>query len=379
VFSARHACDLTSPGFWRDIVDSLADALVVVGPALEPYAVNPAAETMLGASQVGRELIDTVFRQNDWLGRMVRACLETGQNLGHPEAIFNVGPRAITVRAEVVPLLGSDGSRLGAIVLLHDLSRQKSLERTVDSGDSQLRLSPAGLAHEVKNPLTGIKGAAELLATMLPKDVRVRQYCDLILNGVNRIGALIESVLSVSSPQRLRHDPVNIHRVLHQALKMAGLFPVAPPGIQVEQRFDPSLPEVIGDQAALERAFLNLIRNALEAMDNKGTIRLRTRMETEFRLTAEGMRRQFLRVDVMDSGRGMTDEELGQLFTPFFTTKPSGTGLGLILSQRTIALHGGKLWAERGGPAASSPAGAGIGDRPRGMTFKVILPVRSGA
>jgi two-component system, NtrC family, nitrogen regulation sensor histidine kinase GlnL len=379
VFSPRDAYKLASPGFWRDIVDSLADAVLVVGPSLEPLAVNPAAETMLGVSQVGQSLVDGVIRQNDWLGRMVRACLETGQELSDPEAIFNIGPRAITVRAEVVPLLGSDGHRSGAIVLLHDLSRQKSLERTVDSGDSQLRLSPAGLAHEVKNPLTGIKGAAELLATMQPKDARVRQYCDLILNGVNRIAALIESVLSVGSPQRLRRDPVNIHRVLHQALRMAGLFPVPPPGIRVEQEFDPSLPEVIGDQAALERAFLNLIRNALEAMDNEGTIWLRTRMETEFRLTAEGIRRQFLRVEVTDSGRGMTDEELKQLFTPFFTTKSSGTGLGLILSQRMIALHGGKLWAQRGGLATPSRSGADTAKRPQGMTFKVTLPVRSGA
>jgi signal transduction histidine kinase len=122
-------------------------------------------------------------------------------------------------------------------------------------------------------------------------------------------------------------------------------------------------------------------------------------METQFRLTAEGRRRQFLRVEISDSGKGMDQEGLKQLFTPFFTTKPGGTGLGLVLSQRIIALHGGKLWAERAGlgtiagDEASTeragpeimdeepPAGSmdesrhGEGQASAGMTFCVTLPV----
>ena len=158
--------------------------------------------------------------------------------------------------------------------------------------------------------------------------------------------------------------------MIHQALKLAGLFPKPPPEIDLEQEFDPSLPDVLGDEAALERAILNLIRNAIEAMDNHGRLRIRTRMETEFRLAAEGKRRQFLRIEVVDSGRGMTQSELDQLFTPFFTTKPSGTGLGLVLSQRVVSLHSGKLWAERGGiegPETSTNPEA----RSRGMSFKI--------
>lgn len=361
---------------WRDIVDSLADAVLVIDHDFRPLAVNPAADTMLGVSQVNRALVGGIIRQNDWLGRMVHSCLETGQNLGDPEAVLNIGPRATDVRAEISPLLGPDGHIEGVIILLHDLSHQRSAEHAVETGVPQLRLSPAGLAHEVKNPLTGIKGAAELLATMYPVDQRAQQYCGLILDGVNRIASLVEQVLAVSGPQRLKQEEVNIHRVIHEALKLAGLFPKPPPEITLEQEFDPSLPDVIGDEAALERALLNLIRNALDAMENRGTLRVRTRMETEFRLAAEGKRRQFLRVEVIDSGRGMTEQELAQLFTPFFTTKPSGTGLGLVLSQRIVALHGGKLWAERRGihSAGGTPAPDA---RSHGMTFKVTLPVKS--
>jgi two-component system, NtrC family, nitrogen regulation sensor histidine kinase GlnL len=366
---------------WRDIFDGLADAVIVVDSDLKPVAVNPAAETMLGVSQLGRSLFGSIVRHNDWLARMLHTCLDTGQNLGDPDAMFNIGPRAVTVRAEISPLAGFDGQIAGAIVLLHDLSHQKSAEHAVE-GPPHLRLSPAGLAHEVKNPLTGIKGAAELLAAGHLAghldDKRVQQYCEVIMDGASRIETLVEQVLAVSAPRRLKQDEVNIHKVIHQALKLAGLFPKPPPEIDLEQEFDPSLPDVIGDEPALERAILNLIRNAVEAMDNHGRLRIRTRMETEFRLAAEGKRRQFLRIEVIDSGRGMTQGELEQLFTPFFTTKPSGTGLGLVLSQRVVSLHSGKLWAERGGiegPETSTNPEA----RSRGMSFKVTLPVKGQA
>jgi len=186
---------------------------------------------------------------------------------------------------------------------------------------------------------------------------------------------------------------------------MAGLYPAAPPRIVVEQYFDPSLPEVSGDAAALERVFLNLIKNAVEAIDYNGIIRLQTRMETHFRVASGGVRRRFLRVEVSDSGKEMTPDEMAQLFKPFHTTKPNGTGLGLVLSQRIIGLHGGKIWAERGGLDLSASAsfeetdsndsrpGIDGRERPdaalssgpegqpvaRGTTFKVILPIAAEA
>jgi two-component system, NtrC family, nitrogen regulation sensor histidine kinase GlnL len=334
---------------WRDIIDSLTDAIVVLSPAMEPQVVNPAAETMLGVSQVNATTVADLVRQNDWLGRMVSTCLASGQDLGDPETVLTIGPRELTVRAEVSPLLGAEGRPDGVVVLLHDLSHEKGAAEAASTGDLSLRLSPAGLAHEVKNPLTGIKGAAELMAGMYPDNGRAQQYCEVILTGVERIASLVEQVLAVSAPGRMAQEPVNIHQVLHSAMRMAGLFPNPPDGLTVLQDFDPSLPEVVGDTGALERVFLNLIKNAVEAIGTSGTIRLHTRIETEFRMGAEGRRQQFMRIEVGDSGAGISEEQLAQLFTPFFTTKPAGTGLGLVLCQRIVGLHGGRLWAQRGG------------------------------
>ncbi len=355
---------------WQDIIDSLTDAIIVLSPAMEPQAINPAAKTMLGVSQMSAATVADLMRQNDWLGRMVRACLEKGQELGDMETVLTVGPRELAIRAEVSPLLNGEGQPGGVIILLHDLSHEKGAAGAGTAADLSLQLSPAGLAHEVRNPLTGIKGAAELMAGMFPDDGRAQQYCSVILDGVNRIASLVEQVLMVSGPQRLEQEPVNIHIVLHQALRMAGLFPQPPDGVIVHQDFDPSLPDVVGDAGALERTFLNLIKNAAEAIGSSGTIRLHTRIEREFTMTAEGRRRQFLRVEVSDSGAGIPEDQLAQLFTPFFTTKPAGTGLGLVLCHRIIALHGGRLWAQRGGVEAR-----GAGASRDGMTFKVTLPI----
>ncbi len=382
------------PKLWKEIVDSLSDALIVFDPSLTPMAMNPAAETLFGVSQVNEIALDALLHGNEWLMRMVENCLDSGQDLADAEAQLSLGSRTAVVSAEVAPLVAAGGTACGAVVLLHDLALHRGAAQALGPGDPDLRLSPAGLAHEVKNPLTGIKGAAELLSGRLRSDPRAQQYCGLILEGVNRIAALVEQVLAASGPHRLSFAPVNIHRVLHQALQMAGLYPHPPDGVTIEQQFDPSLPEISADAAALERTFLNLVRNAAEAIGAAGTIRLRTRMETEFRLTAEGRRRQFLRVEVSDSGRGMSAAEMTQLFTPFFTTKPSGTGLGLVLSQRIVAAHGGKLWAEAGGVNSARPATAihpvaphhhahsglthpAVSEehRARGMTFKVTLPV----
>jgi two-component system nitrogen regulation sensor histidine kinase GlnL len=418
---AAHAADIVKVEFWREIVDSLSDALIVLGPSLDPLTVNAAAETLIETSRPNRTYVEKLLRHNPWLQGMVSACLRTGQNFDDPDEALILDRRTIAVAAEVSPLMNDSGDVIGVIILLHNLSHQRSAERAIDAGDNAFKLSPAGLAHEVKNPLTGIKGAAELLAAMFPTDPRARQYCGLILEGVNRIAGLVEQVLSVSNPQRLKRERINIHQVLHGALRMAGLFPDSADGIVIDQSFDPSLPTVTGDAVALERVFLNLVRNARESIaavrldqENRGAalrpapmIRLRTAMETHFRLNSRGRRRQFLRVEVSDNGSGMAPGELKQLFTPFFTTKASGTGLGLVLSQRIVALHGGKLWAEPGGPrmppsvreaAAVDAAGragstttAGKLERdatsaivtaitdapPPGMTFCLVLPLDS--
>ncbi len=390
---------------WREIVDSLTDAVVALSSELDVLGVNAAAETLLGTSHIRRPLVDRLFRRNQWLATMVAKCLASGQSLNYPETALQLAQREAIVRAEVSPLMNARGETEGVVILLQDLSYQQGPEPGFRGDPDALGLSSAGLAHEVRNPLTGIKGAAELMAAMFPADPRARQYCGLIVDGVKRIGSLVEQVLAVSGPLRLKREPINVHQVLHQALRMAGAHPEPPAGVAIEQLFDPSLPEVSGDAAALERVFLNLIRNGLEAIaalpksthdstatngigddaaSNTGAadkqsckLRLKTALEPQLRMNVHGRRRQFLRVEISDNGKGMTPEELQQLFTPFFTTKAAGTGLGLLLSKRIVAQHGGKLWAQIGGVSQDTKGESSQSEQPlsRGMTFCVTLPI----
>jgi two-component system, NtrC family, nitrogen regulation sensor histidine kinase GlnL len=389
---------------WREIVESLTDAVIAVSPDLDVLAINAAAETLLGASHIRRSLLESFFNRNQWLATMVARCLSSGLSLNYPETGLQLAQREALVRAEVSPLISAGGETDGVVILLQDLSYHQVAEPGFRADPDAFMLSSAGLAHEVKNPLTGIKGGAELLAAMFPGDPRARQYCGLILDGVKRIASLVEQVLAVSGPLRLKSEPINIHQLLHQALSIAGAHPHPPEGVTIEQLFDPSLPEVIGDAAALERVFLNLIQNALEAIaavqksaevspsdSNSGhhtviktegaihssrKLRLKTALEPQFRMNAHGRRRQFLRVEISDNGKGMSPEEFQQLFTPFFTTKTSGTGLGLVLSQRIVAQHGGKLWAQVGGLGPDANAVASQDEQAlRGMTFCVTLPI----
>lgn len=354
----------SSLALWRNILDSLGAGVIVLSPRLELIAINSAAQGLIGGARPNPAQIQDLMGANPWLAEMVRDCLATGAERSAAEAKLVLGAQKVAVGAHLSPLLDDEAGLAGAVIMLLDLAYRYAAAHSssVNSSEGAIGLSPAGLAHEVKNPLTGIKGAAELLTDLFPEEHRGRQYCELILNGADRIADLVEKVLSVSGPQRLKHEQVNIHQVLHQALRTAGVFPLDPLTIAIEQSFDPSLPEIVGDSAALERVFLNLIRNAMEAITPPGRLRLQTRMETEFHMNANGRKQHFIRVEVSDSGRGMTDEEMAQLFTPFFTTKPHGTGLGLTLSQQIVGFHGGKLRASR-----SSELG--------GMTFKVTLPL----
>jgi two-component system nitrogen regulation sensor histidine kinase GlnL len=356
-----------SLALWRNILDSLGAGVIVLSPRLELITINSAAQGLIGGARPNLAQIQELLAANPWLAEMVRDCLATRADKSAADVKLVAGMQQTAVGAHLSPLLDDEAGLAGAVIMLFDLSYRRAAAQAtgINNAEGALGLSPAGLAHEVKNPLTGIKGAAELLRGLLPEEHRGRQYCELILDGANRIADLVETVLSVSGPQRLKLEPVNIHQVLHQALRTAGVFPLEPNGITIEQRFDPSLPEIAGDSAALERVFLNLIRNAVEVIAPPGRIRIQTRMETEFHLLANGRKQHFLRVEVSDSGKGMSDDDMAQLFTPFFTTKPHGTGLGLVLSQQIVGFHGGKLRAGRC---------ADLG----GMTFKVTLPLIRG-
>jgi two-component system nitrogen regulation sensor histidine kinase GlnL len=248
-------------------------------------------------------------------------------------------------------------------VVLRDSTLRQSLQDFVAQRDALAAFGriAAGVAHEVKNPLGGIRGAAEILASRA-SDAKTLDAAELIVREVDRIAALVDDLM-VFTHGELRVGPMNVHRVLDDVLALGSHDPLAK-GVAIERAYDPSIPETLADADRLTQVLLNLVRNALQAMEGReGRLTVATRMTLEHRLRAPtGEQVPTLAIEVRDTGPGIPPEVLEQLATPFFTTRPGGTGLGLAVARHWVARHGGTLQVE-------SEPGAGT-------CARVVLPLR---
>ena len=202
-----------------------------------------------------------------------------------------------------------------------------------------LALSAAlkGLAHELRNPLAGLKGAAQLLARRIPgDDAASRELVELVDSEVGRLAQLVERLLDPAPPNP--HAPLNLHAVLERVLRLAEAD--AGWAVKLVRDYDPSLPEFDGDADRLVQAVWNLVRNALEA--GSGEVVLRTRAERGVRIGSE-LHALALRLDIVDDGRGVPDELAGQVFVPLVSGRADGSGLGLAMAQQVAREHRGSI------------------------------------
>jgi two-component system, NtrC family, nitrogen regulation sensor histidine kinase GlnL len=273
------------------------------------------------------------------------------------------------VQLIAAPILDPLGRGVGTLLLFRDMTAQRSLGDAGERGNrvGNLAAVAAGLAHEIKNPLGGIKGAAQLLAEELADSANGIRFTTLITREVDRVSGLLEQLLELTRPPRLRLAAVNVHRVLNEVLLLQRAAVSADDAaLTVRLVFDPSLPEIWADEAQLHQVFLNLVKNALEAMGRVGLLTITTRIVTDFHVRHGARDRgQFLSVEIEDSGPGIAPEDCERVFTPFFTTKSNGTGLGLAVTEHLVAQHGGTIDIE-------SELG-------RGTRIRVRLPVAAGS
>ncbi|HBF12561.1 MAG TPA: hypothetical protein DDW49_04095 [Deltaproteobacteria bacterium] len=216
----------------------------------------------------------------------------------------------------------------------------------------------SGLAHEIKNPLAGIKAASQMLSKTL-KNRDSREYAEIILKETIRVNRLISDLMNLTKPRKLLKKKCNINQILHQILVLQK--EAAPSFVKWHENFDPSLPAIKADPEALSQVFLNLIQNAWQSLAKKGFVKVQTRFVTDFRLKQKNKTRQVIGVTIEDTGVGLSLEQVQQIFLPFFTTKPEGTGLGLTLCHQLIEKHGGDI------QVTSVPGSGSI--------FSVYLPV----
>lgn len=325
----------------RVLLDSITTAVLLVDGRLNLLAINQAAEDLLSISSrkarglpLGRLLPDAAL-----LSSALKRAVAAGDPFTEREMILTVpGPRSVTVDCTVTPVLEPPRAPL-LVVELFNMDRHQRIVRE-ETMLAQQQVSNAlvrGMAHEIKNPLGGLRGAAQLLERELDRE-ELKEYTRIIIAEADRLRGLVDRMLGPSSLPHRR--PVNIHEVLEHVRSLVEAE--APQGIQVSRDYDPSLPDIKADRDQLVQAVLNIARNAVQAMGRKGEMLLRTRAQRQFTI---GSRRYktVIRVDIVDNGPGIPWDIKDGIFYPMVTGTKGGTGLGLSIAQSLVHHNGGLI------------------------------------
>jgi two-component system nitrogen regulation sensor histidine kinase GlnL len=316
----------------RGALDSVAEPVLLVGADGGVLHLNPAAEEIFERSR--ERAVGLPVRALPGGGQL--AALADRVRTGQESTSVDIpGPRdaSTPVTAEGSPLF--DGAACVGTVLV--LRVRRPSERSLD-----FEALAAGLAHEIKNPLAGLQGSAELLAR--EAEGVAREYAIVIAREAKRVDGLVRELLDLARPATLQTGPVNIHTVLRDVMLLAKGIPGAE-HVAFTQHFDPSLPPLFGDEEKITQVVLNVVRNAVEAVRDRPDpeVIFETSVASVRLRQASGRTRPLARIAILDNGPGVPESMLPRLFTPFATSKAQGTGLGLAVSRRIVEAHGGRI------------------------------------
>ena len=326
-----------------DLLDALSTGLVVLDAQLCVVYANVAAQTLLAMSfkqARGRPFADLLAEKNGLIATLKRA-RDEGDSFAERELPVRPVGAARELRMLDVTVTPLEGQMTGTHLLLEfsDTTQRARIARESDLRErlSSSRMMIRQLAHEIKNPLGGLRGAAQLLERELA-DPALREYTGVIIGEADRLTALVDSMGGpVRMPQKA---PINIHEVCEHVYQL--LRSEARAGVLIERDYDPSLPDASLDRNQLIQALLNVARNALQAVGERGRIVLRTRVLSNVPI-GEKRCRLAARIDIEDNGPGVPDEIRTTLFYPLVTARPNGTGLGLAVAQEILTRHGGTI------------------------------------
>ncbi|MBF0623297.1 MAG: PAS domain-containing protein [Magnetococcales bacterium] len=341
-----------------NLFDQLPTGFITVDRRGVVRDVNSAAERLLGKPRrrlIGRPLSKLLPGHpvaEDLLNRaqqLLMPCRFRNAQI-HPDPDTH-----LTVSLTACPLQDANGELAGAVLQLEEVSAAERLEegeRLNETLDSLGSMALA-VAHEVKNPLAGIRGAAQILELECQAPATL-ECTRLIRDEVDRITRLLDTLLGLADDQPFMEGEINIHQILDHVLQICGAPPPLP-----QRDYDPSLPAIRGDRDQLVQLFLNLVKNAREAAGPEGRVEIHTRISQGVRLV-QGQRRHHVIVEIRDNGPGIPAALRKRIFLPFVTTKSRGTGLGLAISRKIVNDHGGLMEVK---------------SHPGQTLFRVLLPV----
>lgn len=332
-------------------------ALVALDDDLRITFLNLAAQHIFGVSErqaLGRPIGELVQPPED-IERLCRRVLERAETIGSRGLKFRIGNREMTLDCRASQLDDTPG----ILLELTDMSRQQSIRREADLLEQHKisRRIVRQLAHEVKNPLGGMRGAAQLLERKLPTD-ELKRYTSIIIEEADRLASLVDSALKAGG--RRDPEPLNVHRVTERVVEL--IRAEAGTDVRIDRDYDPSVPPVYVDRAQLTQALLNIAKNSLQALGGRGRIVLRTRVLANFTIGTV-QHRLIASIEVEDDGPGIPEDLQANIFYPLVSGKRCGAGVGLTIAQELVAGNGGLIEFE---------------SRPGKTIFRIRLPIYFG-
>jgi len=345
------------------ILENLNTVVLFFDSDLRLRYMNPAAEMLFAVSArhiVGLDAGSLMHCPADRVEANLARSLESGRRFTEREMTLPLsGNRSVTVDCTVIPLSDREGES-GLLVELQQIDRQMriSREESLLTQHQATRDLIRSMAHEIKNPLGGLRGAAQLLEGEL-RDPALHEYTQIIIDEADRLQSLVDNMLG---PNRLpKMAKTNIHTLLERVRNL--VHAESGRRLSMERDYDPSIPDLQLDSDRVIQALLNILRNAARAVNERedGRITLQTRILRQFTI---GHRRHRLvvKVAIEDNGPGIPDEIKAKLFIPMVTASEGGMGLGLSISQSLINMHGGLVECQ---------------SEPGRTIFNVLLPVEN--
>jgi two-component system nitrogen regulation sensor histidine kinase GlnL len=320
-------------------LEYLATAVILLDEESRVSYMNPAAEQLFDLN--GKNLqgfpVQQVFTHSEQLSSAMQHALQNNASfIEHDLTLGTFARGKLHLRCAATPL---QLNKRYLMLEFHPIDRPLKLareEQMLDQTQSN-RLLLRNLAHEIKNPLGGIRGAAQLLEQELEKPA-LREYTQVIIQEADRLRSLMEKLLA---PQNGKHySELNIHEVLERVRSV--VLAEMPAGLKIKRDYDISLPALVGDKEQLIQAMLNIVRNSAQAMQGKGTIIFRTRIAHQATLIKR-LYRQAVKVEIIDNGPGIPPELQDKIFYPLVSGRADGHGLGLTIAQDFISQHHGVI------------------------------------
>lgn len=350
----------------KRLLDNLKTGVLVMDKELRLLFLNVAAENLLELSvrKANKLFIGDVFiKAAEDIGEMQTALTHGNSFTKRQAQLQLMNGKTVDVDYTITPFEEHGEQRVLFEIASLEHSYRISREESLNSTHATTRELVRGLAHEIKNPLGGIRGAAQLLAAELDSE-DLSDYTNVIIEEADRLHNLVDRL--VGSRQPLKMQPINLHEVMERVRSLVEAE-ISGNGIELIRDYDPSIPPVFADSSQLIQAVLNIVRNAMQALfspkveHNLGRIYLRTRILRNATIGAK-FHKLVASIKIIDNGPGIKPEMIDSIFYPMISGRPEGTGLGLSITHSIITQHKGLIECE---------------SRPGATCFTILLPVAS--